>query len=744
MVIRPRLGHRFHAAVLEGDGVFLLSEDGNRRLRGEVMEALVPLLDGTRDLEALMESLRPRFEASEVFNALIALRATGCLIEGTEATAGEDVYWEVLGTSRKDADARLAKAAVEVRAVGCTHRDLVADALERHGVSTGPAGGTLLVLVDDYQNPELAQVDVDCRSGGRPWVLARLSGATAWLGPLFVPGETGCWHCLEQRLRWNRPLEEMVRHRTGGARSLVVDRAAIQASLEAAMGVLLAHLISWIGTGDAAALRGCVQTVNPASLEFGTHRLERRPQCPGCGDPGLYGTGLGAALELLDESVVVSDDGGYRVVDIQDTVRRFQELVSPITGVVRDVRRVEIGSGSPVHLYVASHAGPALSHPRARFYGVAGESGAGGKGLTDLQAKASALGEAIERTSGVFQGDEVSVRASYEQLADRAIHPNECMLFSDRQYRDRDHGRTRPGGMNAVPYRFDPTVTLDWTSVWSLTEGRHKYLTSQYLYFAHPGPVEHTFSFADSNGNAAGNTIEEAVLQGLLEVIERDAVSIWWYNQLRMPSLDLSGFGEPRVQHLMSYYESLGREVFALDLTTDLGIPVVAVVSRVHAGGPEQILVGFGCHLDPGIAVARALTEMNQVLAILERLETSRERLPPDLVEWLTSACLTDHPYLAPDAVRTRPPGCREALPPGLMGHVDECRRSLEAAGLEVLVLNQTRPDLRIPVAKVIVPGLRHFWARYGPGRLYDVPVAMGLLDQPRLEEDLNPLPMFL
>ncbi|MDH3222459.1 MAG: YcaO-like family protein, partial [Gemmatimonadota bacterium] len=184
--------------------------------------------------------------------------------------------------------------------------------------------------------------------------------------------------------------------------------------------------------------------------------------------------------------------------------------------------------------------------------------------------------------------------------------------------------------------------------------------------------------------------------------------------------------------------------VFVLDLTTDLGIPVVAAVSRVVTGGPEQILVGFGCHLDPRIALARAMTEMNQVLAILERLDASRGRIPPDLLEWLTSARLADHPYLAPDSRRTRGLTPVEGMPIGILDHINECRRSIEGAGLEVLVLNQTRPDLRIPVVKVIVPGLRHFWARFAPGRLYDVPVTLGLRDKPRVEEDLNPLPMFL
>jgi len=59
-------------------------------------------------------------------------------------------------------------------------------------------------------------------------------------------------------------------------------------------------------------------------------------------------------------------------------------------------------------------------------------------------------------------------------------------------------------------------------------------------------------------------------------------------------------------------------------------------------------------------------------------------------------------------------------------------------------VLDQTRPDIRIPVVKVIVPGLRYFWAWFGPGRLYDVPVRLGWLQRATREDELNPLPMFL
>ncbi|MDE0246067.1 MAG: YcaO-like family protein, partial [Gammaproteobacteria bacterium] len=73
---------------------------------------------------------------------------------------------------------------------------------------------------------------------------------------------------------------------------------------------------------------------------------------------------------------------------------------------------------------------------------------------------------------------------------------------------------------------------------------------------------------------------------------------------------------------------------------------------------------------------------------------------------------------------------------------VDCCRALAEARGMEFLVLDQTRPDIGMPVARVIVPGMRHFWARFAPGRLYDLPVDMGFRNQPLTEADLNPAPV--
>ena len=71
---------------------------------------------------------------------------------------------------------------------------------------------------------------------------------------------------------------------------------------------------------------------------------------------------------------------------------------------------------------------------------------------------------------------------------------------------------------------------------------------------------------------------------------------------------------------------------------------------------------------------------------------------------------------------------------------VTACVNLAKREGLDFLVLDQTRPDIEVPVVRVVVPGLRHFYRRFGPGRLYDVPVKLGWRDRPLPESELNPL----
>jgi ribosomal protein S12 methylthiotransferase accessory factor len=284
-----------------------------------------------------------------------------------------------------------------------------------------------------------------------------------------------------------------------------------------------------------------------------------------------------------------------------------------------------------------------------------------------------------------------------------------------------------------VPHPYDEGTAIDWTPVWSLTHGRHRYVPTSYCYMHPPGLPADQVAHFNSNGNAAGNCIEEAILQGFLELVERDAVAIWWYNRLRRPRVDLRSFGEPYFTRLVDHYESMGVRVWVLDLTHDLDIPAFCAVARSPTA--PWFWLGCGCHFEARLGVQRALTELNQGF----------EPEGQSIAAW-REGDFEDTRYLFPDdAAPARARGAfAEIRRDDLRDDVLDCVERAARAGLEALVLDQTRPDVGLKAVKVIVPGLRHFWARLGPGRLYDVPVRLGWLDRPLDESQMNRVPFHL
>jgi oxazoline/thiazoline synthase len=134
----------------------------------------------------------------------------------------------------------------------------------------------------------------------------------------------------------------------------------------------------------------------------------------------------------------------------------------------------------------------------------------------------------------------------------------------------------------------------------------------------------------------------------------------------------------------------------------------------------------------------RSLTELNQFLSIGLMGLRSTETTSDDGSSMLQ---LKDHPYLLPSgAPPVRPDFGSKFGSFDKREQVMACVDIAKRAGLDFMVLDQTRPDIEVPVVRVIVPGLRHFYRRFAPGRLYDVPVQLGWLDRPVPESDLNPV----
>jgi ribosomal protein S12 methylthiotransferase accessory factor len=313
-----------------------------------------------------------------------------------------------------------------------------------------------------------------------------------------------------------------------------------------------------------------------------------------------------------------------------------------------------------------------------------------------------------------------------------AIPPNDVLLFSDAQSRPEQTGEEDSHETQMAP-PFDPSARIEWSPVWSLRDGRFKHIPTSQLYFFYSGPAAF---HADSNGCAAGNTLEEAIVQGFLELVERDAYAIWWYNRLRRAEVDLSHFNDSYVRDLQAQLAETGRRLWVLDVTSDLGIPTYVAILHWMQNGLENIEFGSGAHFDPRIAMLRTLTELNQFLSIGLMGGGTGEKSSLDGV---TPLRLADHPYLTPNGTVQPSSGWTAGPLDNTRQQVDACVDIARQAGLDFLVLNQTRPDVGVPVVRVIVPGLRHFYRRFGPGRLYDVPVKLGLLDRPLMESELTP-----
>jgi ribosomal protein S12 methylthiotransferase accessory factor len=740
MLTRPVFKSSYAVEVVGGEHVLLLHERGHHLLSGPLFVTVALLVDGNRTLDEIVDAAAPAASMAEVFYAMERLERLGVIREARNGMPPEELaFWDSVGVDPADAAEGLAKTSVSVSALDATSAaNDVSAALASAGFDVVDDGELRVVLVDDYLRPELADLNRDRLDASRPWLLARPAGSMLWVGPLFVPGRTACWECMAHRMRAHRLTAAFIRNRRNDDYPRLAAHESLPSTALTAAALIATEAAKWAAGSPYRALEGTLITFDLLTAAMRRHAVVRRPQCRACGEPRIPHP---EPLTLTSRIKRASIDAGHRSESPEATLARYRHHVSPLTGVVRELTR---GTGTdpqaaPVYYsgYNPSTRDDTIESLRGRF-----RANAGGKGQTVAQAKASALCEAIERYSGVFQGDEPRIRATYESLGDAAIHPNASMLYSAAQYATRNEGpRER---YERVPLPFDPGMETEWSPLWSLTAARFEYLPTALCFYDYPLPRSQRFGWADSNGCAAGNSVEEALLQGFFELVERDSVALWWFSRAPRPAVDLHSFAEPYFDTIARYYRSLGRDLWVLDLTADLGIPAFTAISR-RIEGPEQIVVGFGAHLDPRVGIVRALTEANQMLpaAAAHRGERASETANAAAANWLDTASVDAHPYLGPHGTPRRADDYPDLQHDDLKEEVETCLRIVTGHGMELLVLDQTRPDIALPVVKVVVPGLRHFWTRFAPGRLYDVPPALGWIPERLTETQLNPTPVF-
>lgn len=725
----------------------LVSESFNTLLHGQLLCDLLPLLDGKHNVETVSEILAKSYTSDAVVTAIDSLSTKGYVVSADHSMPHDRAaYWSELGASPSWVEDRLSDTCITLNGDDGSLSQKLSDT----GINIDHDNPDLAVyVVEDYLDSQLHEINRQHLDRGNAWMMVRPKGIRPLFGPIFRPRDNGpCWVCLAYRLRNHQEVHAFLRNVAGDEGSFK-PYATTPYVLDALYGLLAAEIVKWLVLDQAAPIHEHVIELNLREFTSSHHRVVQRPQCLECGDENLNKADRPAAAIRLESSPKeFLNSGGSRMVAPQITLSKYRHLVSPISGVVTWLSRATDESDSWLHVHWSgSNLGMrsrTLSSLRRSL-----RSKSAGKGSTRDQSEVSALCEAIERYSGAYHGDEVRVRKRFIDFYDKdeVIHPNEVQLFSDIQLRDAASINAKGHPYNVVPSRFDENAVIDWTPVWSFSTASHRYLPTSMLYNRPPEQRDAGDLIADSNGCAAGNTLEEAILQGFFELVERDAFAIWWYNRLRVPAIDLTSFEDPYLSSATEYYSQIDREVCLLDITSDLDIPSFVAVSRRVSAETEDIIYGAGSHATPRVAALRAICELNQCLSWLPSAGKDQGRPTIDdplALWWWRTARMENCPWLVPDQ-STSSRKASDFVVNETMDTRDDVEHYVEVLqeqGMDFLVLDQTRPDIGMPVVRVIVPGLRHFWARFAPGRLYDVPVKQGHRDHVLNETELNPAPV--
>jgi bacteriocin biosynthesis cyclodehydratase domain-containing protein len=726
----------FTVYVLPPDTVCLYSEDRKFFLHGELYCALASAVGtGGKSLRDIVRELEKDFPSDKIHEAVKRLLDRRYLIPASRSSSDvAAACWASIGLPLDTAEKNLQNCRVRIHAIDVRGATELGAALGKLGVRVVKGSAELTVtLVNDYLEERVVELNRQRVADQTPWLLVQPSGVFPLVGPVFRPGQSACWTCLTDRMIRNREIKGFLHRRS--ARSVAVSPLARNAVGRSAIELAAMEIAKAIATDFRTDLSNHILSLDLMGATVVRHYVAARPQCPVCGRKGLRDPNRAAApVELGGGASLIMTSGGYRTVSSAATVARFRKHVSALTGIVSRLERIEADVPMNTNYYaVHNFSAPARTLDELRS-GLSG--GSFGKGSTAEQGEASALMEAIERYSGIFQGDEPRVTRRFVDFPPGdAIHPNDVLLYSDAQYRAQIVSPDSEGLQMPAP--FDRSAEIEWSPAWSLRDERFRYLPTGLMYFFHRGPDQ---IHADSNGCAAGNTREEAIVQGFLELVERDSYAVWWYNRSQRAEVDLDQFNDSYVHDLRAQLAETKRKLWVLDVTNDLGVPTFVAMSHWIQDGKENIEFGSGAHFDSRIALLRALTELTQFLSIGHMGGGTGEK---SSLDGTTPLRLQKYPFLTPSGRASVQSGM-----PAKFGRLDNTRDQVNACvnvakrlGLDFLVLDQTRPDIEVPVVRVIVPGLRHFYRRFAPGRLYDVPVKLGLRDRPLAESDLTPFP---
>jgi ribosomal protein S12 methylthiotransferase accessory factor len=397
-----------------------------------------------------------------------------------------------------------------------------------------------------------------------------------------------------------------------------------------------------------------------------------------------------------------------------DTLRKALRLVDEETGVIKLLYESPMAPDAP-RIFGCG----ALCADQSQLGFPSHGKVSGSTSLVRDQAIAGAIGEAVERYSAAFVPYDVIRLSRYAAVEDGAIAPESIVLYDNEQL-------AKPDFPYHKPSRDDP---IGWVNGYSLSRRRSILVPAfcvyqPYLSMTGEAPVIQQVT----TGLACGNTPEEAILSGIYEVIERDAAMLMWMQSRRAPKVKIGAGAPAVVAETITRFGPLASFVTLLDVTSNVGIPSYVAVWDGPIGGDRGAIFASCANLNQGRAAVGALTELAQCLTWADSLIDRGAHLPDLDVDELTQ--IEEH-VLWPLRPSNRRAfafalsseyevefGSRAEMDPSdLVVEIERCVELVAAAGLEVVVVDVTSPDIQacgLHVFRTIIPGAQPLY--FGTG----------------------------
>ena len=380
-----------------------------------------------------------------------------------------------------------------------------------------------------------------------------------------------------------------------------------------------------------------------------------------------------------------------------------------------------------------------------------------GKAYSRPEAYQKCLSEIIEHICAFELLIEDLPLTSWKDLKEKAVHPEDLPSYSLSQFQQ--------SGFICEP--FTEKTRVRWIKGSSLTEREDIWVPYQYVKIYRQRLEDEPLIFwGNSSGHAAGVTLEQALLAGIYEVIERDAFTLLWLNKLTMPKIDLE---QPPDHPLAILFKEKFNKIHLIwkvvDMTTDLRIPAFLVTLRQKYGKGPPICVSSSAGLDSNRALQHALLDAaclrNSLIRSPEK--NKKEILHTPIKEAFQRVkTFEDHvaltfredfqPYVSflDSSSMIRDLNSLINTSTGnLAQDLEQVVSILKNKGYQVIyvdITNEEADQQGLKVAKVIIPGLQPLHSGYlmetlKNKRLYDYLYKMGLSPKPTAEKDLFRVP---